>query len=331
MPTQTIYLTGDQIGVYDTRSMSGNNNGVKVTLDGVEALGAPTDVFRVEIRQINNGQDEFSNGQFVNIYPEPDTDPPSPPLYANLNPQHDQFQGRASSAEHQIFTNPANIVFDVNGVTEGTMQYGPGFNPPRSEKLPFDAFPDTPPVVPCFVAGTRLLTARGQRRIDRLQTGDRVMTADHGLQPIRWIGARSVPAQGRFAPIAFEAGAIGNTRALRVSPEHRMLLRGWQAEVCFGEPEVLIAAKHLVNDRTIRPAPGGMVTYLHIVFDRHEIVFAEGAASESLHLGDMALSGLTAAARAEILALFPQLATVGARPATARRCLRHWETRLLAA
>ncbi|SMY07885.1 Hint domain-containing protein [Flavimaricola marinus] len=330
MATETIYLTGNQIGIYDSVSMSGNSNGVKVTLNGVETLGSETDIFRVEITQVTDGDGSFQNGQFVAIYAYPDTDPPSPPIYSSLNPQDDQFQGRASSSEHQIFTSPDNIVFDVNGLEEGDVRYGPGKYPLRSEQLEFDAFPSTPPIVPCFAKGTRIRVPDGTRRIEDLRVGDFVHTLDHGPQRIRWISARTVPALGRFAPIEFAAGSLGNRRKLVVSPEHRMLIRGWRAEVCFGEDEVFVAAKHLVNDQTIRQISGGEVSYYHMTFDRHEIVFAEGIPSESLHLGDMALRSMTRDARAEIIELFPELAGTASRPGTARRCLKAWEARVVA-
>lgn len=131
---------------------------------------------------------------------------------------------------------------------------------------------------------------------------------DHGYQPIRWIGSTSVAGKGRFAPIRIAEGALGNHRALTVSPQHRMLLAGWQAELLFDEAEVLVAAKLLVNDTTIRVMEVEEVEYFHMLFDAHEIVYAEGCPSESFHPGHVGWGALAEAAREEILALFPQLA-----------------------
>jgi len=86
-----------------------------------------------------------------------------------------------------------------------------------------------------------------------------------------------------------------------------MLLSGWQAELLTGEEEVLVAAKMLVNDQTIRREEGGMVEYFHMLFDSHEIVMAEGAPSESFHPGKQGWGTLAEEARAEILTLFPML------------------------
>jgi hypothetical protein len=330
MPTIEVYATGDEIGLFSGLSASGNGNGNRVVLTGVQPLGTSTDVFRIVIRQVSTGSDTFTNGQQIDIYAWPDSDPPAPPLYSGLNPQHDQYQGRASSSTHQIITSPTGIVFDLNGITAGTLQYGPGAEPLRSEQLSFAAFAATPPVFPCFAAGTRIATASGERRIEDLHIGDLIVTADHGLQPLRWIGQRKVPGRGALAPIRIAAGTIGNRRDLWVSPQHRMLLQGWQAELYFGAAQVLVAACHLVNDSTIRPHPQDKVTYVHLAFDRHEVIFAEGCPSESLHLGRQALACLDAAARRELCAIFPELDAVGARRRkTARPCLSRRESALL--
>ena len=184
--------------------------------------------------------------------------------------------------------------------------------------------------VVCFTRGSRILTAEGEKAIEDLAAGDLVLTMDHGYQPIRWIGSSIVEGKGRFAPIVIEAGTLGNTRALRVSPQHRMLLSGWQAELLFDEPEVLVAAKMLVNDQTIRAEDVDQVEYFHMLFDAHEIVYAEGAPSESFHPGHVGWGALAEAAREEILSLFPQLEDMDftAYGPSARRSLTAPEARV---
>jgi Ca2+-binding RTX toxin-like protein len=184
----------------------------------------------------------------------------------------------------------------------------------------------------CFGRGTRIETPYGPRRIETLKVGDLVLTRDHGPQPLRWIGSRGVEAKGDFAPIEIKSGALGNTNDLIVSPQHRMLLDGWRAEMLFGADEVFAAAKHLINDTTILRREGGVVEYFHMMFDAHEVVFAEGAASESFHPSDMSLTGVTDEAREELFTLFPELRTMpsGHGP-TARLCLKAHEARLLVA
>jgi hypothetical protein len=160
----------------------------------------------------------------------------------------------------------------------------------------------------CFAAGTRISCKGGKVPIEQLNVGDLVMTMDEGYQPIRWIGTKRVPAKGKFAPVRFRKGVLTNVRDLLVSPEHRMLLTGWQAELLFGESEVLVAAKHLVNDSTITRVEGGDIAYYQMLFDTHQIIFAEGCPAESLHLEPHSWDWLPKDARLEILKLFPALA-----------------------
>lgn len=160
---------------------------------------------------------------------------------------------------------------------------------------------------PCLVRGTMVQTTRGEIAVEDLETGDMVITRDHGAQPVRWIGSRSVMGLGDLAPIRIAKGAMGNTRDLLVSPNHRMVLEGRQMDVLFGSSETLVAASLLVNDTNIRPAPMASVEYFHILFDTHEVIFAEGAATESFHPAEGGLDTLSQATRDEILKLFPQL------------------------
>jgi Ca2+-binding RTX toxin-like protein len=184
----------------------------------------------------------------------------------------------------------------------------------------------------CFGKGTRIATPYGARAVEDLKPGDLVLTMDNGLQPLRWVGARTVPATGRFAPIEITKGALGNERDLIVSPQHRMLLNGWRSEMLFNTSEVFAAAKHLVNGSTIREAQGGFVTYYHLMFDRHEVIFAEGAASESFHVSDYSLTGVADGAREELFALFPELRSMpNQHGSTARQCLKAHEVQLLVA
>ncbi|MBF9059417.1 2,3,4,5-tetrahydropyridine-2,6-carboxylate N-succinyltransferase [Rhodobacterales bacterium HKCCSP123] len=185
--------------------------------------------------------------------------------------------------------------------------------------------------VPCFTLGTLIRTAAGEVPIERLKLGDLVETRDNGMQPLRWIGHRRVAAEGRFAPIVIEAGTFGYHRRLVVSPQHRILLTHWMAELMFGEDEVLIAAKDLVNGCSVRVLEGGEVTYVHLLFDRHEIIYSEGMATESFLPGPHILSVLEGEAQAEVLGLFPRIdpGTREGYGASARSGLRSIEARVL--
>lgn len=182
----------------------------------------------------------------------------------------------------------------------------------------------------CFARGVRLAAAHGGFAVEGLRVGDLVRTIDHGLQPIRWIGSRKVKREKRLAPILIKKGTLGNDRDLRVSPQHRMLLEGWRTALMFGEDQVLAAATHLVNDSTILRDVCDEVEYFHILFDRHEIVFANGAPSEGFLPGPEGMDSLADAAREEILALFPELGCdLSSYGPAARVNLKAYEARML--
>ena len=183
----------------------------------------------------------------------------------------------------------------------------------------------------CFTAATLIRTPLGERRIDTLRAGDMVLTADDGPQPIRWIGTKTVRASGALAPIHFRSGTIGNNRDLLVSPQHRMLCTGFRAQLHFGQSEVLAPAKSLVNNYNVTVDYGGMVTYVHMLFDRHQIVIANGAPSESFFPGDSGLDAIEEAARAEVFQLFPELrSNLGSYGPASRICVRPHEARAMA-
>ncbi len=159
----------------------------------------------------------------------------------------------------------------------------------------------------CFVRGTLIETKRGDVAIEDLIEGDLIRTVDNGFQPIRWIGSTKATGMGDRSPVLFKKGSIGNSEDLFVSPWHRIRVASWQAEVLFGGGEKLVAANYLVNDSTIVRAPSSKVEYFHIMFDRHEIIFSNGAATESFHPGDANLDTMARKTREEIFSLFPEL------------------------
>ncbi|MEZ5798332.1 MAG: choice-of-anchor L domain-containing protein [Paracoccaceae bacterium] len=185
--------------------------------------------------------------------------------------------------------------------------------------------------IPCFVAGTLIRTPDGDVPIESLHPGDLVMTLDDGPQPLRWIGSRTVPARGGLAPICIRAGTFGDHGKLLVSPQHRILLRDSLAELLFGETEVLVAAKDLVNDRSVRRIVGGDVEYIHLLFDRHQIVNSQGLATESFHPGPQTMGDMPQETLDELAMLFPELnpETGQGYGPSARRSLKSYEAKAL--
>jgi hypothetical protein len=167
-------------------------------------------------------------------------------------------------------------------------------------------------VVVCFVSGTMIQTDAGERTVEKIAAGDRVLTRDRGFQPVRWAGRVMVTPGPATWPVRITAGALGEglpARDLRVSPQHRVLVSEPRLRLTLSLPEALVPARHLVNGRTILREQGGLpVAYHHLLFDRHEVIYSEGVPTESFHPGRWGLGALAEEARAEVLALFPELA-----------------------
>ncbi|MDQ2095352.1 Hint domain-containing protein [Rhodalgimonas zhirmunskyi] len=134
-----------------------------------------------------------------------------------------------------------------------------------------------------FTRGTHITMATGEQRpVEALHPGDRILTRDDGVQEIRWIGHTTTRALGAFAPILISEGALHNTRDLLVAPDHRLFIYQRSDQLGAGRSELLVKARHLVNDETITVQQGGFVDYYQILFDTHQIIYAEGIAAETL-------------------------------------------------
>ncbi len=139
----------------------------------------------------------------------------------------------------------------------------------------------------CYLRGTRLATALGERLVEDIAIGDLVVTRNGGLQPVRWVGRQSFARRQherqhdhhqcdrRNLPVRVRAGALGAglpVRDLLVSPGHSMRVGG-----------VLILARHLVNGVTVTQdtAPAGDIDYFQFELAAHDCLMAEGSWSES--------------------------------------------------
>lgn len=169
----------------------------------------------------------------------------------------------------------------------------------------------------CFTQGTRLLTPEGPRQIEDLRPGDKVQTRDNGAQEVLWTGHRRMSGarlhvMPHLRPIRIRSAAFGMGQPdedLIVSPHHRMLIRGRAADALFGTPEVLVAAEDLLNDlsvlvdRQLRE-----VTYVHILLEQHQIVWANGIQTESFHPSNTSLEMIEPDQRQALFGVIPDLA-----------------------
>lgn len=254
------------------------------------------------------------------------TDPDAPRLNQLVAVAGHDLTDVAENGETLVLDRHMDNDFNGNSTIDGgTTEVGNGWF--ASDNNLFVLGGITPPI--CYARGTLIETPEGPRFIETLREGDLVTTLDSGPCPIRWTGAHRMAGTGPGAPVFIRAGTLGNLRDLFVSQNHRMLLSGARAELLFGQSEVLVAAKHLVNGTTIRIAPRGEIEYHHFLLDRHEIVFAEACPSESLFPGNETLKSVDDDARDEIVALFPELDGLDCPHGLSRYTLRRHEAEAL--
>ncbi|MGO4914896.1 Hint domain-containing protein [Pseudogemmobacter sp. W21_MBD1_M6] len=230
---------------------------------------------------------------------------------------------------------PLHIIYDSVNPENGIVEFRDGAGGVTGSMT----FENIENVIPCFTPGTAIATPRGERLVEELQVGDKIITRDNGIQEIRWLGAKkmdwkALASNPHLKPILIQKGALGNglpERDMLVSPNHRVLMANDKTALYFEEREVLAAAKHLVNNRGIHEVDTMGTTYLHFMFEQHEVVLSNGAWTESFQPGDYTLKGIGNAQRSEILELFPELKTEAGIDAytSARKTLKKHEAQLL--
>jgi hypothetical protein len=247
------------------------------------------------------------NSNFYNDYPQYSAD--NPPTYALIELE--------SGEQLMIFADFPEIEGDFNG-TVFLLEEGD---------------------IPCFTPGTLIATSTGERLVEDLRKGDRIITRDHGVQEIRWVGRRLLSG-GELAraphlkPVLIREGALGHglpMRDLLVSPQHRLLMNNEKTALYFEDREVLAAAKHLTGMEGIDIVEASSVSYIHFMFDQHEVVLSNGTWTESFQPGQQTLAGMDSAQRKEIFELFPQVAETerSGTYKSSRRSLKKHEARLL--
>jgi len=205
---------------------------------------------------------------------------------------------------------PIGVPLTVIGTTEG----------------PSTAYDDLATPI-CFARGTMIATPSGPSAVEDLSQGDMVNTLHDGDQAIRWIGSTKISQSAlqhnpALLPVRVTAGALGQGlpfHDIHVSRQHRFLISSRVVQRVFGTKDVLIPAHKLTTlpgiylDETVSG-----VEYFHFLFDQHQVVFAQGAPTESLFTGPEALKAVSTEARKEILTLFPQLSKKSYKHPSAR-------------
>ncbi|WP_347309833.1 Hint domain-containing protein [Defluviimonas sp. SAOS-178_SWC] len=174
------------------------------------------------------------------------------------------------------------------------------------------------PCVPCFTPGALIVTGRGECPVEELRPGDRVVTRDSGVQTVLWTGActygwRDLGLLPVLRPVLIRAGALGRglpARDLLLSPNHRLLVQS-RGEGGTVAEEGLVAAADLVGRPGIDTVAPVSVSYLQVLFSRHEAILADGVWTESFRPGAASLAAMSDVARAEVLAILPDAGDAG--------------------
>ena len=143
----------------------------------------------------------------------------------------------------------------------------------------------------CFSRGTMIDTPHGAIPVEQLQDGDEVMARDGATQLISWVGSRRLSGlelvlNPHLQPVRIMAGALTGGRPgqdLIVSQDHRLLVDDWRAAYLFGEEEILVPAKSLLNNlNVVIDSPKAGVEYFHLLMDGHTMVCANGLWAETM-------------------------------------------------
>ena len=152
--------------------------------------------------------------------------------------------------------------------------------------------------VPCFTPGTMIATPTGERRVEGLHVGDRVITRDNGIQEIRWIGQHDISdvdlkQAEHLKPVLIRQGALGNDlpeRDMLISPNQRVLVASDETGPYFEERETLIAAKQLIGLDGVGIVEASNMTCIYVMFNLQEVILSDGVWTESVSSRDMSVT-----------------------------------------
>ncbi|VDC24478.1 Hint domain-containing protein [Pseudogemmobacter humi] len=162
-----------------------------------------------------------------------------------------------------------------------------------------------------FARGTGITLADGRQvAVENLEPGMKILTRDHGPQVLRLVGRATLRAVGVFAPVVITAGTLGNSGDLIVSQHHRMFLYQRHRVPGLATSELLVQARWLADGERVFIREGGFTDWFSLIFDHHEIIYAEGIPAESLMVNDATISRLPPELAAEVQTRFPGLAQV---------------------
>ena len=324
MAGERFLLSGNQIATYGSWNTSYPGGLTTIKLHQLSTLGDADSRYFL-VRTQGDG-DTVTNGQYFAVYEAVDDGNgnlvPGPMVIPPTFATPDAFNNTGAGDDYIAFGmfGGSKFAVDLGGFGPGntaSFKQGEDVLPGGDGELNIgtieQANPDASAI--CFARGTLIRTPSGDVPVETLAVGALVCVPGGPPRPIRWIARRTLPlgtANRHLAPVRIARGAFGPglpSRDLRVSPNHRVMHRSPWAQLWFDSASVLLPAKFMVNGRTVRhETTARRVEYWHFLLDSHELVWSNGVLTESLHPGDVTLTGMAAATRAELLEIFPGLA-----------------------
>ncbi len=144
-----------------------------------------------------------------------------------------------------------------------------------------------------FGRGTHVTLADGRQiAVEDLKPGDRVLTRDHGPQALRHVFHRTIRAVGPYAPVIIPRDTLGNAGDLVLSQQQRLFIYQRGVDRLTETAEMLVKAGYLVDNERIFLRPGGYSDFYTLVFDHHEVIYAECIPVESLEVNAATLHSL---------------------------------------
>ncbi|MFC6636918.1 hypothetical protein GV827_22595 [Sulfitobacter sp. JBTF-M27] len=301
-----VNASADTIGV-DIIAGAGNDTLIGGsggdTLDGGAGDDSLTGGAGDDFFTVSDGNDTITDFGFGETGAPADSDPTNND-FVDLSGYYDSLDELRADQLDDGVLNQSNTLDDEGNVVDysDNTQFGTGSLTIQGATGSTYTYDNTGIV--CFTSGTMILTPTGEVQIDSLKPGDLVCTLDNGPQPIAWIGCRAVGQDElrfneKLRPVLFKAGVMGLERDLLVSRQHGMLI---------GQDNLARAVHFAETMPGVRIAHGKReVTYIHLMFEAHQIIFAEGVPSESFYPGPMAMQMMSAEACQDLTRQFPKL------------------------
>ncbi len=326
----SVNLSGDHGGtpVVLTNVMSTNDDDV-VDSDPLNVTSTGFDV-QLQEGSLSDGVNTGETVGFIAVSTGGDGSAGYASIHGGLNASNSTFALGGTLTDGVILgetqtvneSDAGNVVLSNGASTNGSTgnitakfdeETGDGESAHGNETVGLVGFEDG--IIPCFLPDTMIETQNGPRLITDLKRGDLIATVDAGLQPLMMVADTTLSNPSPdHCPILIRANAIAPgvpSRDLCVSPQHRVLLDTWKAQLMFGEEEILVPAKALINDNTIlRMGAAPTVRYIHLGLETHHVIMSNNMRTETLHAGHISKSGISESARAELFEIFPDLRTM---------------------